>query len=72
MDPERFAIGGGISAREEFLDSIRKNVDELYAQFPNNMPKPEIVRCQFMNDANLIGAAQALLLAEKPSLKNCE
>lgn len=67
VDPERFAIGGGISARPVFIEYIKKNVDKLYAQFPNKMPKPEIVRCQFMNDANLIGAAQALLRAEKPS-----
>jgi MFS family permease len=52
-----YAIGGGISARKEVTDSIRKGMDRLHAGgFPLPFSKPEIVTCEFRNDANLIGA----------------
>ena len=57
LDVERFAIGGGISARPEVTESIRKAVDELWAAYPFlAFGKPEIVSCRYGNDANLIGA----------------
>lgn len=65
LDLERYAIGGGISARKEVTDSIRKGIDKLFAgQMPLPFSKPEIVTCQFRNDANLIGALAFLLDAE--------
>jgi predicted NBD/HSP70 family sugar kinase len=66
LDLERYAIGGGISARKEVTDSIRKGIEKLFdhAGFPLPFSKPEIVTCQFRNDANLIGALAFLLDAE--------
>lgn len=55
-DPDRFAIGGGISAAPEFLMSIQKNLDYLYRIYPMPCPHAEVVNCQFRNDANLLGA----------------
>lgn len=60
FDPEKIAIGGGISVQESFIDSIRANVDKIYieeiAQHKVEMPRAVIVPCKFLNDANLIGA----------------
>ncbi len=55
-DPERFAIGGGISKQPLFLKSIQRNVDGFYATAKFPIPKPEVVTCKYYNDANLIGA----------------
>lgn len=57
LDLEKYAIGGGISARKEVTDSIRDGVEYLYnGGFPLPYSKPEVVSCQYHNDANLIGA----------------
>ncbi len=61
LDPERFAIGGGISEREIFLTYIQNNLQKIYEQFPYPVPQAEIVNCYFRNDANLIGAVQGFL-----------
>ncbi|MCR4952383.1 MAG: ROK family protein [Solobacterium sp.] len=57
LDLECYAIGGGISARSEITDIIRKCLYDRYEEFPH-LPycRPEIVPCRFGNDANLIGA----------------
>ena len=57
LDLERYAIGGGISARKEVTESIRNGIDKLFSgEFPLPFSKPEIVTCTFGNDANLLGA----------------
>lgn len=62
LDPEAFAIGGGISAQDILIEYIQKNVDKYCKSFDNRngismyVPKPKVVRCEFRNDANLIGA----------------
>ena len=58
LDLQRYAIGGGISARPETTELIRKAFDGLYDPLVAFMPygKPEIVTCRFGNEANLIGA----------------
>ena len=61
IDPQRFAIGGGISAQPVFIDAIRENLKNLYAVCPYYVPQAEIVTCKFQNDANLIGALQCYL-----------
>ena len=62
LDLGRYAIGGGISARPEVIDIIRTKLDEIYAAVPfTAFGKPEIVRCRYGNDANLIGALRFLL-----------
>lgn len=57
FDPQRFAIGGGISQQPKLLESIQKNLDR-YSELPQQfgMPKAEITACQYFNDANLLGA----------------
>ncbi len=61
LDPERFAIGGGISAEPALLQTIREQLDLLYERCPYFVPRAEVVTCQFRNDANLYGAAQCYL-----------
>lgn len=56
FDPERFAIGGGISERQSFIDAIQDKLDELCAEAPDFLPRPQIVACKYHNDANLLGA----------------
>ena len=56
LDPEKFAIGGGISAQKIFIDSIRENLEKVYKNCPVTFPRVEVVPCKFRNDANLIGA----------------
>lgn len=57
LDPEVFAIGGGISAQDILIEYIQKNIDRYHKFFESfNFPKPKVVRCEFRNDANLIGA----------------
>ena len=58
LDLERYAIGGGISARPETTQIIKDAVDALFDPYVDFSPygKPEIVTCKFGNEANLIGA----------------
>ncbi len=55
-DPERFAIGGGMSRQPMLMELIQKNLDYLYALYPYKVPRAEIAVCKFYNEANLIGA----------------
>ncbi|MDF7640682.1 ROK family protein [Bifidobacterium sp. ESL0784] len=61
VDPERFAIGGGISAQPAFIEAIRANLQKLYATCPYFVSQAEVVSCKFQNDANLVGALQCYL-----------
>ena len=57
LDVDKIAIGGGISARPEVTETIRKAMDrqlEVMAFTPFQMP--EVVQCKYGNSANLIGA----------------
>ena len=56
FDPERFALGGGISKQKSFIDAVQDKIDELYKSMPPYLPRPEIVACKYHNDANLLGA----------------
>lgn len=56
VDVQKFAIGGGISAQEIFIESIRDNLKKVYAESPIEFNCVEVVPCKFLNDANLIGA----------------
>ena len=60
-DPEKIAIGGGISAQSIFIDYIRKHIDAFHSQCQYDFPKPSVVTCKFQNDANLIGALHHFL-----------
>ena len=57
-DPERFAIGGGISSRPIFIETIRKYVNLIGSQYPEGVPTAQIEACRYRNDANLIGALE--------------
>lgn len=66
LDLERYAIGGGISARPEVAGIIRTKLDGIYQAIPfTAFGKPAIVRCRYGNDANLIGALRFLLEKEE-------
>ena len=58
LAPQKIAIGGGISVQPVFIDYIRKNINEIYDNADFKFQRPEVVACQFQNDANLIGALQ--------------
>ena len=60
LEIEAFAIGGGISAQDVLIESLRKEMDHYFEGGPGNAlrwPKPEIVQAGFGSAANLIGAA---------------
>lgn len=57
LDLECYAIGGGISARSEVAETIRRCLEEKFSEFGFfPFSKPRIVQCRYGNDANLIGA----------------
>ena len=56
FDPERFALGGGISKRQSFIDAVNDKIDELLENAPEFLPRPQVVACKYHNDANLFGA----------------
>lgn len=61
LDPERIAIGGGISAQPAFVEAIRRQLKKLYSVCSFDLPRAEVVTCKFRNDANLVGALQSYL-----------
>ena len=61
LDPERIAIGGGISAQPILIEYIKRHLNKLYAECPYQIPRAEIVTCKFQNDANLYGALQCYI-----------
>ena len=58
LDVERVSIGGGISKQPILLECLKQKIEELYAPNRGRAPYsiPDIVACQFGNDANMIGA----------------
>ena len=56
LDPDRFAIGGGISRQPKLLEFINKNLEYYYSNYPSSIQKAEVVTCKYFNEANLIGA----------------
>ncbi|MEG0276595.1 MAG: ROK family protein [Coprobacillus sp.] len=64
LDPQRICIGGGISSNPLFIEGIKKAQKEFYAKIPIEFPYAEIYKCEFGNDANLIGAYQHYIKAK--------
>lgn len=65
-DPEKIAIGGGISKQKVLIDSIRENIEKHAKDIaPGILLKPEIVPCKFFNDSNLIGALYNYMIKYK-------
>lgn len=56
LDPERIAIGGGISVQPLFLQMIKEELKKINAVYPWDLPIADVAVCKFYNDANLIGA----------------
>ena len=59
LDPDRFAIGGGISQQPLLLEYVQKNLDYYYSLYPEHFeefPRAEVVTCEYFNNSNLIGA----------------
>lgn len=54
LDPEKILIGGGISARKDFIDRLNKYLELMKNEESTLDIKVE--KCKFDNDANLIGA----------------
>lgn len=67
-DPEKFAIGGGISQQKSLIECIQKNIEKYAEKLgPFLMEKPKVVPCKFFNDSNLIGALYNYLVKEQKS-----
>lgn len=68
LDLEKVAIGGGISCQPALIDAIKRGVFAIWDRTPlthtqkDLISMPEIVVCQFQNDANLIGAMHHFLV----------
>lgn len=71
-DPETIALGGGISREDLLLKYIQKNLDYLYKIFPMQVPRAQLVRCHYFNEANLIGAVRnfQLTVEQESAIKN--
>ncbi|WP_462411610.1 ROK family protein [Neobacillus sp. Marseille-QA0830] len=65
LDPEIFAIGGGISSQPVVLERIQWAINELKQKYPFHTANPKVVTCQFRNDANLYGALYHYLLTKE-------
>lgn len=71
-DPEKVAIGGGISRQPLLLELIRKNLEYIYDHmtFPVVMgQKAEVVPCRYLNDANLVGALRHFLTGMEKNMQ---
>lgn len=64
-DPEKIAIGGGISRQDILMEYIRKNIEKYASILPCVLVKPEVVNCKFLNDSNLIGALYVFMMKYK-------
>ena len=68
FDPEKIAIGGGISEQPLLLQLIREELAKINGMFPWTLPVPEVTTCQFFNDANLIGAVYVHIKAREKKI----
>lgn len=56
-DPERIAIGGGLSRDKLLIDALREKIERVHVEtYGEGFPKPEIEVCRYSGSANLIGA----------------
>lgn len=63
-DPEKIAIGGGISAQPLLIRMIREELEKICGMMPHEISVPEVTVCRYFNDSNLIGALYVHLNAE--------
>lgn len=57
FDPEVIVLGGGISAKEGLIDELNQRIEKLMDKLDLHDFVPEILLCDYRNDANLVGAA---------------
>lgn len=64
LNPEILCIGGGISAEDWFIDSVKREYEKVCNEHFAGIQflTTRLERCKYLNDANLLGAA---LCAEK-------
>ena len=63
LDPQRIAIGGGISIQPLLFERIHYFFDLVYDElYDGPIHKPDIVACKYLNDANLLGALHQFLI----------
>ena len=62
IDPEIFALGGGVSVQPAFLKGIKAAVELIVTENPHHVASPNIVTCHFNSAANLYGALYHYLL----------
>ncbi|MDU4938798.1 MAG: ROK family protein [Clostridium sp.] len=60
-DPEVIVLGGAISEREGYIESINEKLDKIMSNNTDGKIKPIIKKCVYGNDANMIGALYNLL-----------
>lgn len=70
FDPERFALGGGISVQPLFLQMIKEELQRMYEVLPWKVLPPQVVTCRFFNDANLLGAVYVHLKSKEKKLSS--
>ena len=56
VDPEIFAIGGGISVQPLFIDRLRKAIADILTGNPHHVAQPKLTTCHFSSQANIYGA----------------
>jgi len=62
IDPDIFAIGGGVSVQPAFINGIKDAIERIKKANPHHVAKPYIVPCHFTSSANLYGALYNFLL----------
>lgn len=55
-DPEVILFGGAISARVDFVQSVRKSYEKLCDKISIETLTPKLMCCTYFQDANIIGA----------------
>jgi predicted NBD/HSP70 family sugar kinase len=61
LDPEAFAIGGGISSQPVLIERLNWAIQVIKTNNPHHAASPNLVVCEYRNDANLYGALYHLL-----------
>lgn len=56
LDPEVFAIAGGISCHPELFDAFERMMDKALEHMLPGFPRPVVKRAELGNDANIYGA----------------
>lgn len=64
IDPEVFAIGGGISGQAALFEAFERQMDGVLARYTgivSGVPRPRVVPARLGNDANIYGAVATCL-----------